>query len=235
MKKIVVLLALAVTASAMAQDKPSADVAAEGHAHSQTTQPLAQPVAAPDATALPVGTAIRMKLETPLSTQTNKFGDHFGGRVVEAVMLNGKTIIPVGAALEGEVIRAEQHRRIRGTPTLDLRPTVITLPDGQKYTINANIVDTSDRALNVNDEGEIKGSGHDRADWVETGVGTAVGTGIGAAAGGLKGAAIGGTIGAGVTVVHWLTKTKSAQVPAGTEIIMELSHPMSMSAVQEGD
>jgi len=235
MKKIVVMLTLAFAIGAVAQEKTSAAIPADGHKHSKTQKTLAQPAAAPDATALPVGTAIRMKLETPLSTTTNKYGDHFGGRVVEAVMLNGKTIIPVGAALEGQVIRADQSRRIRGTPTLDLRPTLITLPDGQKYAINASIVDTSDRALNVNDEGEIKGAGRDRADWVETGVGTALGTGIGAAAGGLKGAVIGGTIGAGVTMIHWLSKTRSAQVPAGTELIMELSRPMEMSAMQEGD
>jgi len=235
MKNLMILLTLALAASAVAQDKPSAAVPANGHPHTRAARTTAQPQAAPDATALPIVTAIRMKLETPLSTTTNKFGDRFGGRVIEAVMLNGKTIIPVGAALEGQVIRSEEHRRIKGTPELDLRPTLVTLPDGQKYSINANIVDTSDRSLNVNDEGQIKGKGHDNSDLVETGVGAAVGTGIGAAVGGFKGALIGGSIGASVTVVHWLMKTKSAQVPAGTEIIMELNRPMALSAVQEGD
>jgi hypothetical protein len=234
MTKLTVFLTIALTAGAAAQTKPSADVSTARSTHSAAPKTLAQPDAATDATALPVGTAIRMKLETPLSTSANKRGDHFGGRVVEAVTLNGKTIIPVGAALEGEVMNADEHRRIRGTPTLDLRPTTVTLPDGQKYAINASLVDTSDRSLNVNDEGEIKGPGRDRADWVETGVGAALGTGIGAATHGFKGALIGGSIGAGATVVHWLTKTKSAQVPAGTEIIMELSRPMAMSVV-EGD
>jgi len=232
MKKLVALLVLAVAAGAVAQTKPSAAVPA---GHKRQSMPLAQPQSSPDATALPVGTAIRMKLETPLSTTTNKFGDHFGGRVVEAVMLNGKTIIPVGAALEGQVIRVEEHRRIKGKPELDLRPTLVTLPDGQKYAINATIVDTSDRSLNVTDEGEIKGKGHDGADLVETGVGAAVGTGIGAAVGGFKGAMIGGAIGGGATVIHWLTKTKTAEVRPGTEIIMELSRPMALTVMQEGD
>jgi hypothetical protein len=235
MNRLTILLLLAVTASALAQTKTSAAVPANTKTHSKPTQTLVQPEAAPNATALPIGTAIRMKLETPLSTTTSKFGDRFGGRVVEAVMLNGKTIIPVGAALEGQVIRAEEHRRIKGTPELDLRPTMITLPDGQRYSINATITDTSDRSLNVNDEGQIKGQGHDRGDLVEMGIGTAVGTGIGAAAGGGKGALIGAAIGGGATVVHWLIKTKSAQIPAGTEIIMELSRPMAFNAVQEGD
>lgn len=239
MKKSVALLVLAVATGtvgvAQNNDKPSAAVPATGHRQTRQAPPLAQPQSSPDATALPIGTAIRMKLETPLSTERNRRGDHFGGRVVEAVMLNGKTVIPVGAALEGEVIRADEHRRIRGTPTIDLRPTLVTLPDGQRYTINANVVDTSDRSLNVNDEGEIKGKGHDNADLVETGVGAAIGTGIGAAAGGFKGAMIGGAIGGGATVIHWLTKTKTAEVRPGTEIIMELSRPMALTVMQEGD
>ena len=232
MKTLNLLLLAALAATAVAQDKPTIIAVANP---APVTQPLAQPPAAPNATALPVGTAIRIKLETRLSTASSKRGDHFSGRVTEAVLLNGRTIIPVGAALEGQVIRADQHRRFRGAPTLGLRPTLVTLPDGQKYAINATIVDTSKRSLNVTDEGEIKGKTRDRADWIETGAGAAVGTGIGAALGGLHGALIGGSIGAGATFVHWLTKTRSASLPAGTELIMELDHPMSLTAVQEGD
>lgn len=234
MKKLTLLVALAVALGAAAQDSKTRIIASNDKAPAPI--PMAQPAATPGATALPVGTAIRVKLETPLSTSNNKFGDKFSGRVTEAVMLNGKTIIPVGASLEGQVIRSVSQRRVKGLPTMDLRPTAITLPDGQKYLINATIVDTSTpRALNVTDEGGIKGKGHDRADTVELGVATALGTGIGAAAGGLKGSLIGAGIGAGVATVHWLVKTRNASIPAGTELIMELSHPVALNAAQEGD
>jgi len=234
MKKLSLVVALAIALGAAAQDTKTTIVASNEKAPAPI--PLAQPAAASDATALPIGTAIRMKLETPLSTSTSKFGDHFSGRVTEAVLLNGKTIIPVGASLEGQVIRSTSQRRIKGLPSMDLRPTAVTLPDGQKYAINATIVDTSAPGkLSVNDEGEIKGKGHDRADTVELGVGAAVGTGIGAAVDGFKGAMIGAAIGAGITTVHWLIKTRSASIPSGTELIMELSHPVALNAVPEGD
>jgi hypothetical protein len=230
MKKLAVLLTLALSISAVAQTEKSSAARSK---HGPT--PLAQPVAPANATALPVGTAIRMKLETRLSSATAKRGDPFGGRITEAVLLNGKTIIPVGSAIEGEILSADAPRRIKGTPTLDLMPRVITLPDGQRYSIAASIVDTNAPAVTVNDEGQIKGEGHDRGDLVETGVGAAVGTGIGAAAGGFKGALIGGTIGAGATMVHWLTKTKSTELVPGTELIIELSRPMQITSMQEGD
>jgi len=235
MKKLAVLIFVALTASAMAQTE-IADAKPSAARRHTVSAPATQPATnKADEFALPVGTAIRMKLETALSTTTNKRGDRFGGRVTEAVKLNNKVIIPVGSALEGEIIRADEHRRICGTPTLDLRPQFVTLPDGTRYAVNAVLVDTSNRkALDVNDEGEIKGRGHDNGDLLETAAGTAVGASVGAAIGRGKGALIGATIGAGATVVHWLTKTKSANVPAGTEIIMELSRPMQLSST-EGD
>jgi hypothetical protein len=95
--------------------------------------------------ALPMGTEVKIKLERPISTRTNKAGDRFSGRVTEAVTLNGRTIIPVGAALEGRIARADEHRRIRGTPTIDLRPETVIMPSGERYALNAVIVDTDAR------------------------------------------------------------------------------------------
>jgi hypothetical protein len=40
---------------------------------------------------------------------------------------------------------------------------------------------------------------------------------------------IGAAIGATVTVTHWLGKHRSATLPAGTELVMELSRPMTMT------
>jgi hypothetical protein len=237
MKKILILLTLSLAGSLAAQQstppshaKPSAAVSASTAPRTLTTPTIL----GDNEMALPVGTGIRMKLETPLATNLSKRGDRFGGRVIEAVMLRGKTIIPVGAALEGEVYRSEDKRRIRGTPTLDLSPDTVTLPNGQKFTIRATIVDTSDRKLNVNDEGQIKGEGRDRRDWIEMGAASVAGAGVGAAIGGGKGALIGSTVGAGASVVRWLTKSRSATLPAGTELVMELSRPLQLTAT-DGD
>ncbi len=240
MKKYVVLLplllllgtAVAQQANTTNNSKPSAAVHNGNRAH-VTNSPSTPAV---NELALPEGTAIRMKLETPLSSSTSKRGDRFGGRVTQAVLLNGKTIIPVGAALEGVVISAEDHHRVRGTGTLDLRPDMVTLPDGQRYAVNAVIVDTSHRPdVDVNDEGQIKGRGHDGGDLIETGALAGGGAVLGGVIGGGKGALIGAGVGATASVVHWLTKTKSANLPAGTEIVMELSRPLQLNAVDTGD
>ena len=179
---------------------------------------------------LPAGTGVKMKLETPISTTRTKVGDSFAGRVTEPVMIENKVVIPVGAAIEGHVSKISEPRRIRGVPEIDLRPDLLTMPDGNKYNISAVIVDTDKNSgTRVTDEGKIKGAGASSGDKKEIAIGTGAGLGVGALAGGAKGAVIGAAVGASVTVAHWMTKRHSAELPAGSEITMELSRPMAMS------
>lgn len=179
---------------------------------------------------LPAGTALKVKLDKTLTTFSNKSGDPFSARITEAVVLNGKTVLPVGATVEGRVTKTNEPRRISGKPTIDIFPEAVVMPNGDRLTLNATLVDTSLRAgTDVNDEGEFKGAGHDGKDLTEIGMGTGGGMLIGGLAGGGKGLLIGGTIGATATVVHWLGKHRSAMLPAGTELVMELSRPMQLS------
>src|ERR1700693_6621582 len=92
---------------------------------------------------LPAGTAFKVKLENTLSTFSSKEGDAFSGRVTEAVMLDGKTVIPVGATVQGRVTKVNEPRRIAGKPTIGIFPETVVLPNGERYTLNAVMVDTS--------------------------------------------------------------------------------------------
>ncbi len=185
---------------------------------------------------LPAGTAVKIKLENTLATFSSKQGDTFSGRVTEPVTLAGKTVIPMGATVQGSVGRVTEPRRVQGRPTIALFPHTIILPDGARYNLNATVVDTNLRnGTDVNEEGEFKGRARDRSDNVELAAGTAGAGVIGALAGGGKGFLVGAAIGAGATTIHWLTKHHSAMLPAGTELVMELSRPMQMSAATSGE
>ena len=184
---------------------------------------------------LPAGTAVKVKLENTLSTFGSKSGDPFSGRVTEAVMLDGKTVIPVGASVQGRVTKVSEPRRITGKPTIGIFPETVVLPNGERYTLNATLVDTDQRhGTDVNTEGQFKGAGHDGKDLTEIGMGTGGGMLVGGLIGGGKGLLIGGTIGATATVAHWLGKHRSAMLPSGTELVMDLSRPMVMTAESGG-
>src|SRR5882672_11611109 len=93
--------------------------------------------------ALPAGTAFKVKLENAMSTFSSKEGDPFSGRVVDAVVLDGKTVIPVGATVQGRVTKVNEPRRIAGKPTIGILPETVVLPNGERYMLNATMVDTS--------------------------------------------------------------------------------------------
>ena len=186
------------------------------------------------ATLVPEGTPLKVRLQTTLSTFSNKAGDPFTGKTTEPVVIDGKTVIPVGSTLEGRVTKLTEPRRFKGRPTIAILPEHIVLPDGQRFMVNAVLVDTNIRGTDVTDEGQFKGAGHDRKDQIEVAGGTGAGMLMGGLIGGGPGLLIGGAIGAGATTTHWLTKRNSAVLPLGTELMLELSRPMTMSTTAAG-
>jgi hypothetical protein len=179
---------------------------------------------------VPAGTALMVRLETTLATFSNKAGDPFHARLTQAVVLNGKTLIPAGAMIEGRVTKVSEPRRISGKPTIGILPEALIMPTGERFFLDATLVDTNaGRDTDVNQEGEFKGSGHDRRDQIETGGGTAGGMLIGGLIGGPPGIVIGGVVGAGSTGVHWLSKHRSATLMAGTQLTLELNRPLAMT------
>ncbi|MFZ1006904.1 MAG: hypothetical protein WAN65_08715 [Candidatus Sulfotelmatobacter sp.] len=188
-------------------------------------------MAAAQATApVPAGTALMVKLETTLATFSNKAGDPFRGSLTQAVVLDGKTVIPAGAVVEGRVTKVAEPRRIAGKPVIGILPEALILPTGERLFLDATLVDTNvGNGTDVDQEGQFKGSGHDRRDQLETGGGTAGGMLIGGLIGGPPGVLIGGIVGAGSTGAHWLSKHRSAILPAGSTLTIELNRPLGMT------
>jgi hypothetical protein len=176
---------------------------------------------------VPAGTALMVKLETTLATFSNKPGDPFQGQLTKDVVINGKTLIPAGAMVEGRVTKVAEPRRISGRPTIGILPETVVLPGGERLYLDATLVDTNIPGTDVNSEGEFKGPGHDRRDKLEAGGGTAGGMLIGGLVGGPIGIVVGGAIGAGSAGTHWLVEHHSAVLPAGTELTIELNRPIS--------
>jgi hypothetical protein len=189
---------------------------------------LASMLAAQTSSPVPAGTALMVRLDTTLATFSNRVGDPFQGRVSQAVIINGNTLIPVGTTVEGRVTKVSEPRRISGKPTIGLLPEAVILPTGERYFLDATLVDTNIQGSDVNQEGQFKGSGHDRRDTLETGGGTVGGMIVGGLIGGGPGILIGGAVGATSTTVHWLSKHRSATLPAGTTLTLELNRPLTM-------
>ncbi len=192
----------------------------------------ASPVSVIAQTELPVpaGTALMVRLNTTLATFSNRVGDAFQAKVTQPVVVNGATVIPVGSTVEGRVTKVSEPRRISGRPTIGILPEAVILPTGERFLLDATLTDTNIRGTDVNQEGQFKGQSHDRRDTLEAGGGTAGGMLIGGLIGGGPGVLIGGAIGAGSATAHWLATHRSAILPSGTELTLELNRPLSSSA-----
>ena len=186
--------------------------------------------AAQSTSPVPAGTALMVRLETTLATFSNRAGDPFRGSLTQAVMIEGKTVIPAGTIIEGRVTKVSEPRRISGKPTIGILPEALIMPTGERLFLDATLVDTNiGQGTDVDREGQFKGSGHDRRDQLEVGGGAAGGMVIGGLAGGPVGVLVGGVVGAGSSGVYWLTKHHSATLPAGTELTLELNRPLQMT------
>lgn len=186
-------------------------------------------------TSLPTGTPLKVKLETTISTFSSHVGDPFRGRLIDPVALDGKTVLPAGAVVEGRVTKLNEPRRIKGKPTIALFPEHIVLPSGDRVMLNAILVDTNmGKGTDVNEEGQFKGDGHDRKDQLWVAGGTGSGMLVGGLIGGGPGVLIGGMVGAGATTTRWLAHRRSAILPAGTELFLELSRPLEMQSTTAG-
>ena len=172
-----------------------------------------------------------MKLETTLATFSSKAGDPFSARVTEPVVMDGKTVIPIGTTVEGRVTKINEPRRIAGKPTIGIFPRKPGPSEWRPIHAERHrwLTPTPATAPTSTPKASSKAPAIDGKDITEIGMGTGGGMLIGGLADGGKGLLIGGAIGATVTVTHWLGKAPLRDASCRHELVMELNRPMTMT------
>jgi hypothetical protein len=177
------------------------------------------------------GTLLRVRMREQLSTSATEPGAKFTGEIMEAVMNNGRVIIPIGSVMEGQVTEVHSGKRISGAASLHLEPRSVTLPDGTVYVIHAQLIDTPLSNFNVDREGTLKR--RDRAK--ETLAVAALTTGGGAVAGAMLGGGVGALVGAGVgagaTTVMWLKQERQATLVKDSRLVFSLTTPLILKPI----
>jgi hypothetical protein len=165
--------------------------------------------------AVPEDTALRVSLNQTVSSNQSRPGDHFEATVSQPVVVDGKTVIPEGAQVQGLVVDSRPSGRLRGRASLRLALESVNV-NGETYDLRT----ASFREI---------GRNHKKRNWALIGGGAGGGALIGALAGGGKGALIGGPIGAGAgTAVAFFTGKKDIRLPAESHITFRLAEPVTI-------
>jgi hypothetical protein len=179
---------------------------------------------------LPEGTNIRIRLMDGLSTVSSEKGEVFRGRVASDVLLGEQVVIPAGSEIDGRVAQVSTGRT-GGHGSMHLRPETVTLPDGRRFQLQAEITGTPGSKTRVGNEGTILPDSRLRRDEIEYGGAVGAGATTGAILGGPVGALAGTMVGAGVITVHLLVSHPQATLESGTALLLTLTEPLQMAPV----
>jgi hypothetical protein len=185
------------------------------------------------ANALPEGTVFRVSMLQDIEAYSTAPNTPFSAKVTLDITRNGKVIVPAGSELHGRVVYATAANRLHGGSTLHLRADEFVLPDGTRYHVHAQVIDTQGSDTNAKGEGNIVPSAELKRNLAVLGAGAGGGAIVGAAIGGGVGAIVGSAIGAGAATTHWLLVQRSANLPASSILIFSLTDPMLLNPVQD--
>ncbi len=164
---------------------------------------------------VPAGTPLQLSLDTPLTTETAKIEDPVRARLRDAVVIDGRQVLPAGALVLGNITETERPGRMKGVARLAFRFNEMEFRN-ERVKLNAAPISIQGEATHGEDAEKI-------------GIGAGVGAAIGAIAGGksgaAKGAAIGGAAGTGAVVA---TRGKEIELAKGATVSTRLNDPVKV-------
>jgi hypothetical protein len=168
---------------------------------------LCVPQAFSASASLPPNTALQVRIDERISSDTAKVGDVFHGKLVQPVVVNGKTLFDKGTEVSGQVLQQHSSGRLSSPGQLTLALTSISGGWFRSYDLSVTPV-------------VITGGSHTKSNIAKIGGGAAAGAVVGGVAAGGKGAALGAGVGAGAgTVVAAATGKKEAVVESEAVLI----------------
>jgi hypothetical protein len=148
------------------------------------------PVAAGDMASIAAGTDLFVRISQPLSSAKNQGGETFEAILDRDVVVNGRTVLPQGTGVIGEIVDAKASGRVKGRAVMALRLKAL-VPQTGEVTVTTNVLSFEAEGTGRRDAARIGGA---------AGIGAVIGAIAGGGSGAAKGAAIGAGAGTGVTL-----------------------------------
>lgn len=164
---------------------------------------------------VPAGTQLRVRLDNSVASDVSRTEDSVRARLVNALVINGRTVVPAGSVVNGFVTQAQPAGKVKGRARLGLRFDSLT-SGGERYRIETRpwtrLAPTTKKK--------------DAATIAIPATGGAI---VGGILGGKKGAAIGATAGGGAgTAAVLSTSGKEVRLGRGAVLLVRLSSPLTV-------
>lgn len=216
MKTLASVVAVAAISAACSGGQAAGNPDAAGTAGVPTASEAAAPAAARfREVTLPVGTTLRLRLQSSIGSDTSKVEDTVRAELTQAVSADGTPVLPAGTTVVGNVTDVERSGRVKGRARLVYRFSSLTHA-GERYEIRTAPLSHQAEATKGEDATKIA---------VGAGAGAAVGALLGGGDGAVKGAAIGGAGGTGVVLA---TRGKEVRLGSGATVTTRLTAPLTM-------
>ena len=114
---------------------PSCQRAPQSTADQQRPQAADAKDAGKSGTEIPANTSIWVELEKALDSSKLKVGEGFSGKLAEAVIVDGKDVIPKGATVKGHVTNRQTAQGQGSSGLLSLELDSVTFPGGDYHLV----------------------------------------------------------------------------------------------------
>jgi hypothetical protein len=169
----------------------------------------------PEQITVPANTEIEVRLDRSIATNRVTDGDPFYATVADPVVVDGQSVIPAGAPVQGKILSVREAGRFHGVAELRLALDSVEL-NGNYYDLSSSIFTRL-------------GHNHKKRNWEMIGGGSGGGALIGALAGGAKGLLIGAPIGAAAGAFgDAATEKRNIVIPAETAMTFTLLDPVTI-------
>jgi hypothetical protein len=164
---------------------------------------------------MPAGSHFLASLDTRLSTDVNNTGDPFVATTLEPIVVDGRTVVPAGARIDGVLRDVQASGRIKDRARMTLVFQEIVDSAGKSHPMSAQSLTIKAASETHNDVLKIAG-------------GSAAGAIIGAISGKKNGAVVGAAAGAGAgTILVLATKGDDVELNQGLKLYVEMTGPTS--------
>jgi hypothetical protein len=183
---------------------------------------------------IPEGTVIELRMDTGLNSQDSRVNDTFKANVLRSVWIDGSVAVPENSKIDGRVTMVQPAERSSHSGVIGVEFNQLSI-NGRSYSIEGTLTSlrAAERKQIIDEESRVTGKSSTPRNILFIGGGAGVGAAIGAIAGGGKGAGIGALSGGGIGVLGaLLSRGAEAEVPAGSEVAMQLVRPVTVNADQ---